>query len=457
VIERLTDSSWPTVAWHPSGHCDARMSGATLIVRVNGAEVWRSVVGPMRWLWCAANPAGDVRVIGTRETETGDHAFLIAQHDLSVDYGPAYGMRPCALTWEDKQWTVYIVTGARHYRRNGTVMPTPFQANGSVAGMRYIADGFPVWNELPTGGYVETIRHDRVIRFPVFQPGVIVGQEPGVDRIVVATDDGVTTVLGDPERDGTCYESQAALRDDGTIVVCARTQRGCAFVSGPPWPTIEQPAPIPDPIPAPQPVPDPEVPHMRLPDDVFAALVRERAKYQAPVPNDSCVAIMNAVAGQFSGWGLLHKPNGNNGKLSDGTPCSVDFLVYRPTMQGFDVFSDAGGETKPQQTESEETFPVERFVAPIGGQPVPEPQPVPVPVPVPQPTPGPTLSDVLMAVRLLTSRVDALTADTAGIDDKIDALISQHAMAAQIIDAKLDRKYKGNARWIGSFTLEPVQ
>jgi hypothetical protein len=311
--------------------------------------------------------------------------------------------------------------------------------------------GIPEWNESERGGYAQVVLKGTTIRFPVACDQIMVGQEPGPDRIVVwdSRDDTVSVAI-----DGQCYESQVAIRDDGQYVICARTSGGCAFVSGPPWPAIEQPAPTPEPIPAPQPVPEPEVPPMRLPDDVFHALVRERAKYQAPVPNDSCVAIMNAVAGQFSGWGLLHKPNGNHGKLSDGTPCSVDFLVYRPTLQGFDVFSDAGGETKPQQTESEESFPVERFVAPIGAAP---PEPIPVPVPTPTPTPGPTLTDVLMAVRLLTSRVDALTADTAGIDDKLDALISQHAMAAQIIDAKLDRKYKGNARWIGSFTLEPVQ
>lgn len=96
-------------------------------------------------------------------------------------------------------------------------------------------------------------------------------------------------------------------------------------------------------------------------------------------------AYLNAVAFKHKdeGWGLLAKPGGNRCPTPQGVDVSCDYLVYRPTMQGFDVLAD---ETRPTwQAGDVFTSEPERWVAPVStGSPVPPPiDPLPPPVTAP--------------------------------------------------------------------------
>lgn len=157
-----------------------------------------------------------------------------------------------------------------------------------------------------------------------------------------------------------------------------------------------------------------------MPNSLLPALEAHRALYGQTMTPAECVAMLNAVAFSAPGWGLLDKPGGFNGARYDGHLCSVDHLVYQPTMRGIDVISDAGGFSHVGwgDIDNGEVFPAERFVSPI----VPQGQPVPVPVP-PTPTPNPPtdLQPILDELKSLTQqlarierRLDAIDASTAG-------------------------------------------
>lgn len=71
-------------------------------------------------------------------------------------------------------------------------------------------------------------------------------------------------------------------------------------------------------------------------------LAAERAKYPAMVTADQCVAIINAVAAQHPGLGLLKKSGGNHGlQPKSGIPCSVDWVIMKDG-RGADVLGDGG-------------------------------------------------------------------------------------------------------------------
>lgn len=189
-----------------------------------------------------------------------------------------------------------------------------------------------------------------------------------------------------------------------------------------------------------------------LPDNVFAALQQERAKYGTPMTNDQCVDLLNTVAYQFAsaGWGLYKKPSGNNGIRSDGTPCSVDFLVLSPSAAGFDVFTDAGGATTPQRGGEPELMDLSRWVAPIppaASEPAPTPTPTPTPVPAPTPAPDRT-ADVLEAIAALSRKVDEMRQQS---DARAVAIVMG---IGQALD-KLDRPYTGSIKYLGAFTITP--
>jgi hypothetical protein len=75
-------------------------------------------------------------------------------------------------------------------------------------------------------------------------------------------------------------------------------------------------------------------------------VARARAKYPTPMSAAQQAAVVNEVAWlhRAEGWAVLGKPGGNNcPQPRTGTPLSCDFLVYKPSLSGFDVLSDAEG------------------------------------------------------------------------------------------------------------------
>jgi hypothetical protein len=86
----------------------------------------------------------------------------------------------------------------------------------------------------------------------------------------------------------------------------------------------------------------PAIAQSNLQGDVAAA----RAKYGTPMTAAQQAAVVNEVAWKHraEGWAVLGKPGGNNcPQPRTGAPLSCDFLVYKPTLSGFDVLSDAEG------------------------------------------------------------------------------------------------------------------
>lgn len=192
------------------------------------------------------------------------------------------------------------------------------------------------------------------------------------------------------------------------------------------------PGPTPDPDPDPEPEPEP----IPMPDSLLAALQAERAKYGPGMTNDECVALLDAVAARHAGWGLLSKSSGNNGRRRDGALCSVDHLVYKPLLRGVDCLSDAGagGPSTPTWNDdpnSWEAFPVERFIAPLGGAepvPDPDPEPVPDPTPTPQPQPKPCdLAPVLSALQVAQQEHGALLMRVAELQTQVAELLEKPA------------------------------
>lgn len=230
--------TWPSTAWHPDGDCDCRLVGDQVVVRVNEAEVWRQTVGPVRWLHLAAKADGTIWVIGTLEVQGVDRAFLVTRSGVTNLGTSIYPMRGVRLEVVDAQFVAYLCDGPstwmRHNLESGQIdhHDNPFP-NGSVAGMRGIKNGEPLWNESPNGGMVEI----EGLRFPQVIDGNVFGQLAGPDCIAACHDEPRVPTVIIP---GQCYESEAIQRADGAYRVCARTDTGTAFVTCPPWP--EQPS-----------------------------------------------------------------------------------------------------------------------------------------------------------------------------------------------------------------------
>lgn len=131
--------------------------------------------------------------------------------------------------------------------------------------------------------------------------------------------------------------------------------------------------PVPDPATVRIPYPPPEgqdvIPDTEL-DRMLGILTHYRAMKGETLTNDECVALLNQTAFHLSRsgqpWGVLAKPDGNNGRRRDGVLCSVDHLVHRPTLIGLDVLASAGaGGPSSPTIGAQEAFPLSRFHAAI--------------------------------------------------------------------------------------------
>lgn len=184
-------------------------------------------------------------------------------------------------------------------------------------------------------------------------------------------------------------------------------------------------------------IPDAEV------DRMLALLSVRRAGYGPTMTNEECIELLDDVAFRLGSWGVLSKPQGNNARRRDGVLCSVDFIVYRPTVTGMDVLASAGGGGPSTPNEGDmEPFTLDRFVPAIGladgpGGPI-DPPPPPV---------DPTVLDLL-------HRIDRKTDDLLKLHNDLivaigNALVEsgQH-IAEEIarVEKKLDRGYLGTAR-----------
>lgn len=153
-------------------------------------------------------------------------------------------------------------------------------------------------------------------------------------------------------------------------------------------------------------------------ESLLPTLQALRQDYPTPMSHEHRGSLLNHAAWlhRNDGWGLLRKEGGNRCPTPGGVDVSCDYLVYRPTMQGFDVLFD---ENTPVWNQGD-NFAKEshRWVAPVppaghAPAPVPAPTPTPVPTPDPDPEPIPTvdLSPVLNQGEVILAEVRAMRAE----------------------------------------------
>ena len=159
---------------------------------------------------------------------------------------------------------------------------------------------------------------------------------------------------------------------------------------------------------------------MRLPDDVFASVVAERAKFGAvPTPTELGI-LLNRVAwahrdhkdGKF---GVSRKVGGVVVPFPGGGTIAQDVLML-PHGPYWDVLDRAGADAAPVQGESGIiTDPRRYWVAPVDPMPTdtPGPEPTdPVPEPTDPPAPSPEIAALMAHVQTLEGRYDQLVLET---------------------------------------------
>jgi len=151
---------------------------------------------------------------------------------------------------------------------------------------------------------------------------------------------------------------------------------------------------------------------MRLPDDVFATLKAERARFGAQPTDEELGVLLNRVAWAHrdAGFGLSGKVGGTTVPFPGGGTICHDVLQLRDGT-AWDVLLAAGEGATPVQGDSFLiTDPARPWVAPVdpGTPPAPKP-PAPEP-PIPEPPLAPVVEALAAQVAALEARVETLEA-----------------------------------------------
>jgi hypothetical protein len=149
----------------------------------------------------------------------------------------------------------------------------------------------------------------------------------------------------------------------------------------------------------------PAIAQSNLQSDVAAA----RAKYPTPMSAAQQAAVVNEVAWKHraEGWAVLGKPGGNNcPQPRTGAPLSCDFLVYKPTLSGFDVLSDAEGAGRVQWDGPKPGVAASQVVEAV------EPEGAVEPPPPPPPGDFVTHDEMRAAFEALSARIAKIEAGT---------------------------------------------
>jgi hypothetical protein len=138
-----------------------------------------------------------------------------------------------------------------------------------------------------------------------------------------------------------------------------------------------------------------------------ADVATARAKYPTPMSAAQQAAVVNEVAWKHraEGWAVLGKPGGNNcPQPRTGAPLSCDFLVYKPTLSGFDVLSDAEGAGRVQWDGPKPGVAASQVVEAV------EPEGAVEPPPPPPPGDFVTHDEMRAAFEALSARIAKLEA-----------------------------------------------
>lgn len=85
------------------------------------------------------------------------------------------------------------------------------------------------------------------------------------------------------------------------------------------------------------------------PLSLLATVQRLRAEYPTPMSRAHVGELLNRVAWEHrsEGWGLLKKTGGSRCPAPHGVDISCDILIHAPSLQHFDILSDAEGAATP--------------------------------------------------------------------------------------------------------------
>lgn len=384
------------------------------------------------------------------DTPASFQALLVKRNDRSVT-AIGYVQGTSAVWVTESGLVCYVHVGGRTWQCGEEVKPVPDVIIGTSQGFAWVTnDGIAAFN-IPGFGPVfkgqQFLAHRQSGEWSV---GVAPGDADVNAYVYRHSTDELFSAFNERRPVPPLISEQA----DGSAVVSL--QQPGAFVHSSQFAPVVPVPPTPEPPEPEPPPPTPEPPTM--PESLLPLIEAERAKYGAGLTNDECVALLEAVASQSPGWGLLHKPNGNNGRRRDGTLCSVDHLVYAPTLKGLDVLSDAGagGPSTPQwngNADEWEQFPVDRFVAPLTSHPDPEPGPTPEPPPTPDP-PAPVPAPCDLAPVL--AKLDLLNQNDADLVSMILELHSEVLRLRELVSNRPFPNYTGRVAF-QNVTLRPSE
>ncbi len=205
---------------------------------VNPQPIWQQTA-PESLLYLRQAVQGNLCLSVSQGHDSGQ-AWLIGE-GLARSLGATFGVQPCGIDAHE----VYMVYMAGHYKRLGLVsQPYPFPPGvppDSSQGLSDVQpDGTLWWADLHRtvviGGVTFTYPNERWLNRGT-QRGrlVTVGQvdPPGIAAAVEWIDEGsglphvkVTRVI-----EGDAYEPHVAVSPTGRVAICARTDKGAAYVS----------------------------------------------------------------------------------------------------------------------------------------------------------------------------------------------------------------------------------
>jgi hypothetical protein len=190
---------------------------------LEGSQIWQQPTAE-NLLFCRVAVQGN-KFLSVHQGQTG--AALLVGEGWAVAKGTTFGVQPVGIDAHE----AYIVRSATAYDRVGLIsQPYPSGAPGSSQGLSDVKPDGTLWwadqhRTLTVGGVL--------LHYPNVRGPVTVGQvdPPGI-AAVMEWDDihghhaTVTRVL-----EGNCFEPHVAVSPTGRVAICARTDRGAAYVA----------------------------------------------------------------------------------------------------------------------------------------------------------------------------------------------------------------------------------
>ncbi len=209
--------TWCDVSpWVHDGLLQVTADGSLVRCFLEDAEIWRQTA-PEPLLFCRGAVQGGM-LLTVHQGQQSGKAWLV--NDRMVrDLGPTFGVQPVGIDG----CSAYVVRSGTAYDRISLVSQSlPSGAPGSSQGLSDVQPGGELWwadqhRTLTMAGVT--------LHYPNTRGLVTVGQvdPPG---IVAICNGKATRVI-----EGDAYEPHVAVSPNGRVAICARTDKGAAYVA----------------------------------------------------------------------------------------------------------------------------------------------------------------------------------------------------------------------------------